>query len=62
MIWQDHTHVRLLELEQRALTIEEQINLVTDRLDDLVIMLLEIQAGMRSIAANDRASEGRRNT
>jgi hypothetical protein len=58
MMWEDNTQRRLLHLELRAERLEHSITHIEERIDDLIILLLEIQAGLRSIAADDRASKG----
>ena len=58
MMWEDNTQKRLLHLELRIERLESTQQRIEERLDDLIILLLELQAGIRTIAADDRASEG----
>ena len=58
MMWEDNTQKRLLKLELRADRLENRFRELEEHIDDVIILLLEIQAGLRSIAANDRASKG----
>lgn len=58
MMWEDNTQKRLLNQELRIERLEQAVFDIQERLDDLVILLLELRAGIRSIAADDRASEG----
>lgn len=58
MMWEDNTQKRLLNQELRLERLENTLFRIDERIDDLIIMLLELQAGIRSIAADDRASKG----
>lgn len=58
MMWEDNTQKRLLQIELQAERLGAHVTHIESRIDDLIIILLEIQAGLRSIAADDRASEG----